>query len=174
MHGERDCNAPHLPHLLCLLNNGTLLLWFSGFLPGTFPIVEFLIPSPRPVSAQPSAVLSLDLLSKLHVLALSLCPCQQHMPQAGIHRAVAWTICVGLTLFFLTQISFCTLLWALKALFLSQLISPPVKMFLGYRNVSSPLATLPHRGTGPFLLPLFFSFSLFHLTWLHEGLFLSF
>lgn len=39
-----------------------------------------------------------------------------HMPQAGIHRAVAWTICVGLTLFFLTQIGFCTLLWALKAL----------------------------------------------------------
>ena len=77
VHGERGCNAPHLPHLLCLLNNGTLLLWFSGLLPGTFPIVEFLIPSPQAVSAQPSTVLSLDLLSKLHVLALSLCPCQQ-------------------------------------------------------------------------------------------------
>ena len=80
------------------------------------------------------------------------------MPQAGIHRAVAWTICVGLTLFFPTQIGFCTLLWALKALLLSQLITPLVKMFFGYRNVSSPLAALPHRGTGPFLLPLFFPF----------------
>ena len=75
-------------------------------------------------------------------------------------RAVAWTICVGLTLFGPTQAGFCTLLWALKALFLSRLISPPVKMFFGYRNVSSPLATLFHRGIGPFLLPLFFLLSL--------------
>ena len=75
-HGERDCNAPH-PHLLCLFNNCTLLLWFSGLPPGTFPIVEFLIPSPQAVSTQPATVLSLDLLSRLHLLALSLCPRQQ-------------------------------------------------------------------------------------------------
>lgn len=39
--------------------------------------MEFLIPSPQAVSAQSTTDLSLDLLSKLHVLALSLCPCQQ-------------------------------------------------------------------------------------------------
>ena len=50
-----------------------------------------------------------------------------HLSQAGACRAVAQTICVGLTLSCLPQAGCCALLRAPKAPLLSQLISPPVR-----------------------------------------------
>ena len=145
---------------MCLLNNGTLILCFLGFLQEHFqlwsssshPLRLFLHSQQQtsPWICSPNSMFWHS--ASVHA--------SRHMSQAGIHKGCGtWTICVCLTLFGPTQAGFPTLLWALKALFLSRLISPPVKMFFGYRNVSSPLATLFHRGRGPFLL-LFFLLSL--------------
>ena len=80
----------------------------------------------------------------------------RHPSQAGVCRAVARTICVRLALSCLPQTGCCSLLRALEAPLLSQLISAPVR--------ASPDAgaslhlQLPTRGAGPILLPLLFLF----------------
>ena len=58
------------------------------------------------------------------------------MSQVGVYKTVAQIICVGLSLSCLPQTSFCTLLSASEARFMTQLISLPLR---GLSRVWKPL-----------------------------------
>ena len=97
-------------------------------------------------------------------LSVPMCTCG-HTSQSVVHRAVAWTACVGLTLSCLPQTGHFTLLQQPQGspsvpndFPISEGASPDVG--------TSPLLQLPFRGAEPVLLPLLFFFpSFFHPTW---------
>ena len=122
------------------------------------------------VSIQPTAVLSADLLSQPHIPALSPAPHQWTYVSGGAHRAVALTICVGLTLSCLPQTSCHALLQAPEAPLLFLMITLLVR---GLPWVWEPLFSFSSpRGTGPIPLPLFFSFFLSFILLSYAGIFL--
>ena len=91
---------------LSFVCHSTVVLCFCGdlgFLHKHSWLWSSSLPSPQAVSSQPTAVTSLGLLSKPHVPAPSLSAHWQTPSQPGVRRAVAWTICVGLTLSCLPQ-----------------------------------------------------------------------
>ena len=81
------------------------------------------------------------------------------MSQAGECRAVALTISIGLSLFWLLQTSWCILLWRSEARPLSWLVFPRREDFLGCRKLSFTSPSLRHRYHPDSFLISFFFFS---------------
>lgn len=84
---------------------------------------------------------------------------------------VARTICTGLSLFYLPQ-ACCTLLWGSEDASLSALADLPASKRDSQSEGCFVLSQLSPRGTGPILIPFFFSF--FNLAQPHGWSFLQF
>lgn len=94
---------PHSTMVLCFYGSWGFLLKCSGLHMSS-------LPSPQAISFQLTSVFSLGLLSKPYVPAPVPMCVSRYMSQVRGFRAVARTMCLGLTLFCLPQTSYCTLL----------------------------------------------------------------
>ena len=96
----------------------TIMLHFChilGFLQEHSWLQSSSLPSPQAFSLQPTSVLSPGLFSKPCIPASAPLSTGGYPSQAGAHRVVAWTICVGLTLSCLPQTRYGPLFWASEA-----------------------------------------------------------
>lgn len=102
--GKDDAKWPHPLHTH---NNDALYLWCSELLAQTFLVVELCSPSHSGCLFTANSCLLPGLLSKSHFPApIPLCT-WRHKTQAGVCRAAAKTMHVGLTLSCLSQTSYC-------------------------------------------------------------------
>ena len=104
--------------------NDTLHLWWCELLAQTFLVVELFSPFPSGCLFTANSCLLPGLLSKSHFPAPIPCCTWRRKTQAGVCRAAAKSIHLGLTLSCLSQTSYCIPVWSLEAPSLCQLIHP--------------------------------------------------
>ena len=110
--------------------HSTIMLHLSsgqGFLLEHSQLWSSSLPSPQDVSSLLTAVPPWVCSPNPMFQHTAPVPTSGHPSQAGVHRAVARTICVGLTLSCLPQTCCWALLQTPEDPLLSQLISPPVR-----------------------------------------------